>query len=159
MSSYHVANDEHPGAPVSKSNLKGSQMAKRRLVLTVDNQGLALETENGETTLGLGQAFAVGREIQQDESSNNRPARSGSTLDNEEPSPTGEAMNTVQTRSDGTGEETAESTGENSSRDVDGESLGLLRLLVPRGEEKEDTGGETSLEDTDNDTETDKTVV
>lgn len=62
-------------------------------------------------------------------------------------------MYTFESTSDGASQETAERTREDSRGDVDGEALRLLRLFVPGRDYKQNPGSESSLENTNEDSE------
>ena len=68
-------------------------------------------------------------------------------------------MGTLKTAGDRPSKQTTKGTRENSSRDVHSKPLALLLLLVPRGQEHQDTRGETGLEDTHDEAQADEGVV
>jgi hypothetical protein len=73
------------------------------------------------------------------------------TLDDEDPSPTIKATNTVHLH-DTTGEETTESTGSSGSGEEDGHAETTFVTLVPEGDVVSDTGEETTLSETESHT-------
>src|SRR5690349_7401658 len=118
-----------------------------------------MKTSSCQPALPLGQSLAGGWKIKENEARADGPARGCCAFDDEEPSPSRDAVRAVKPSCNATGNETAESAGKDGSRYVHGEPLALLRLLVPRAEQKQHTGRETTFQDADSNTETDQALV
>lgn len=144
---YHVTNDKEPSLPADHGKLEGGPVAENGLLFATQGLLVALESADSQGALPLVELElrGVGREVGEDEEGNAGSADGGGALDDEQPPPSRDTVDLVQTACDGTGEETTERAGENGGGDVDGESLGLFLLLVPRGKEKQDTGSKTGL--------------
>jgi hypothetical protein len=159
MSTYHVTDDEANGPPVADGELERLQLAHALVTLGVCLNTSALQTVDSDHAFAVGQALGVGGEIEKEEVGADSPDDGGRTLNNEQPSPSAQSASSLHSSSDGSSKKTTECARKDSGGDVDTETLRLFLLLVPRRDNEEDTGRETSFENTDQNAECEEVLV
>jgi hypothetical protein len=140
--------DEHvnPDPPVLESILGELDIEGIR-----ENGTILFKAANNLLALRIVEELGSVGVIVHDEESHDSKDHGEETLDDEDPSPTVKATNTVHLH-DTTGEKTTESTGSSGSREEDGHAETALVTLVPEGDVVSDTGEETTLSETESHT-------
>lgn len=98
------------------------------------------------------------RPVDDEESRGNGEQRGRATLNDEDPAPGGEALGTAHL-GDGIGEKTTERAGNDGAAEEEGHALLVLVALVVHGGDVDDTGQDTGLEDTEEESQTDELAV
>jgi len=153
---YHVTEDETNGPPVLEGHHESLPLAQSGVTIRACRNAAFLQSCNCNGSLAVSKSLGVGREIEEEEARADGPSNGSGAFHNEQPSPATDAMSTIQATGNGTRKETTESARQDSCGDVDCKPLRLLFALVPRGEQKKNAWGETSLEDTDEDSQNDE---
>lgn len=110
------------------------------------------DTQLSNETLLLGETTGVGGEIGQDESSRDSNGHGNGTFDPEEPSPSRVAQNTLHVGQHTGGNKRGEGIGDQVTTEQDGVPGGQLLAGVPLGQDKKSTRQESSLDETQQET-------